>query len=396
MDAKPRVDVPAPIGIQRMSEGNSLTVAIPSFNGEPYIEPALRSILDQTFQQFDLLLCDDGSTDHTIERARHLAGSRLRVEANAQRLGLAGNWNRCIALADTPLVALVHQDDVLLPPHLAIHVPAMLERPALGMSFGAALPIDSDGRTIDDDSIEEGGLQRFTQASHTVNTSPQRKQGTESPPHAECSLDSSAMPARTVLGTSTIVFQPGEFLNQLVDRNPVRCSSVVLRKVAAEAVGGFDPSWKYVVDWEFWWRLGCAWEVNYIGEATTQFRWHPASETHRFKRGLTDLSERARLLDSIRDHSFGGLARLGDARLARAYLNRAYDALKAGRPALARRAWRLACRYDPTFPRAIWKLDPKLALGLVAAERFPWLIRSARPPLSAAHPPGDNDDLNRR
>ncbi len=344
-----------------MSQPRSLTVAIPTCNGERYIVEALKSILDQSEIDFELIVCDDRSTDQTLEAIRRFAGGRAQIEVNATRLGLAGNWNRCIELAQTPLVAIVHQDDVLRPGHLALHESILTANSRIGMSFSGALPIDGKGRPIDDGSIEPGWI-----------------------------------------GVSDQVFPPGEFLPELVDGNPIRCSAVVLRTETIRAVGGFDPAWRYVVDWECWARIARASAVSWVERNSAEFRWHAASETHRFSKGLADLTEEVRLVERIvgwvqaMDHLERTILaenhRHWRVRLCRAYLNRAYAAIKAGRPALARRASRLARKADPSLVESLWKDDPKLALGLLASDRAPELVRRlGQRPLSSPSLRGDNN-----
>ncbi len=96
-----------------------LTVAIPTCNGAAHLAEALGSILVQDGVAYELIVSDDRSDDDTLAVVRDVAGDRARIVQNSERLGLAGNWNRCIALAHSPLVAVFHQDDVMLPGHLA-------------------------------------------------------------------------------------------------------------------------------------------------------------------------------------------------------------------------------------------------------------------------------------
>src|SRR3954471_3856314 len=91
----------------------ALTVAVPTYNGARHLGDALRGILAQEGVAFDLLVCDDRSDDETLEVVRSVAGDRARVSVSSERLGLAGNWNRCVALSRTPLVAVFHQDDLM-------------------------------------------------------------------------------------------------------------------------------------------------------------------------------------------------------------------------------------------------------------------------------------------
>jgi hypothetical protein len=96
---------------------------------------------------------------------------------------------------------------------------------------------------------------------------------------------------------------------------------------------------------------GISWELR---EPTVLVRWHLASETHRFKTGIDDLEETLRLLEQLPDVDHPEKPRSASARqsgrqvLARAYLNRSYDALHNGQLELARscltRAWGLSPR----------------------------------------------------
>ena len=86
------------------------------------------------------------------------AGDRARIEVNSERLGLAGNWNRCAALARTPLVAIFHQDDVMLPGHLSAHAASFAADSSIGLTASASVVIDERGRPVSPAVVEQGGL----------------------------------------------------------------------------------------------------------------------------------------------------------------------------------------------------------------------------------------------
>ena len=310
-----------------------LTVAIPTFDGEPHLAEALSGILVQEGSEFDLLVCDDRSDDRTVERVRALAGDRARVEVNPERLGLAGNWNRCVALSRTPWVAVFHQDDVMRPGDVRRRVEA-LGRPgmeAFGLLAEPADVVDGSGEPVPPHIVDPGGLAEPS-----------------SPPRI-------------------VEFPPGAFSPRLAASNLLRCSAVTTSRKAHQDVGGFDPTLRYVVDWDFWLRVADRFAVAWIaGEPLVSVRWHPASETHRFKQGLDDLEETERLL-----------ARRGvrpGRRLARAYLNRAHDALRAGRVELSREALRRSVRTSPAILATIMA-DPRLAAQMAALIASPALAR---------------------
>jgi glycosyltransferase involved in cell wall biosynthesis len=300
-----------------------ITVAIPTYEGASHIEDAVRSVLRQEGAAFDLIVSDDRSTDDTLDRVRQLAGDRVSIEVNSERLGLAGNWNRCVARCRTPFVAVFHQDDVMQAGHLAAHLASF--GPSTGLVASAADVIDADGRPVPPEVVEPGGS-----------------------------------------GPADRRFPPGAFLPELAVSNPLRCSAVSLRVETHGSLGGFDPSYRYVVDWDFWIKVAAATEVAWIGRPSVSVRWHPASETHTFKAGTTDLEETARLLTDLRTNhpELGSFRRPADRRLARAYLSRAYEAARSGHPPLARRCFLRAVALHPAILGHVAR-DPRLAARLI-------------------------------
>jgi len=312
-----------------------MTVAIPTCNGARHLADALRTILDQRGTGFELVISDDRSEDTTLEIVRDAVGDKARVQVNSERLGLAGNWNRCVAVATTPMVAIFHQDDLMRPGHLAAHAAAFDSDPALGLAASATGLIDDTGKPVAGTAIERGGL-----------------------------------------GPDDRRFPPGTLLPELAVGNPLRCSAVTIRAAAHAEAGGFDPSYRYALDWDFWLRLARLRPAAWLARPTVDVRWHTESETHRFKTGTTDLDEQLRLLDDLYTRNGASwpnarqLRRAADRRLARAFLNRAYDALHGGDPSLARRCLRRAVSLSPRILTTIAG-DPRLAVQMTALTFVP-------------------------
>jgi glycosyltransferase involved in cell wall biosynthesis len=314
-----------------------ITVAVPTCNGAAHLAEAIRGILGQEGVEFELVISDDRSDDETFAVVRRAAGDRARIEVNSERLGLAGNWNRCAALARTPLVAIFHQDDVMLPGHLAAHVASFAADSAIGLTASASVVIDDRGRSISPGVVEQGGL-----------------------------------------GPIDRIFEAGQLAPCMSRGNPLRCSAVSLRVTALHRVAGFDPRLHYVVDADCWLRLSRKWQVAWLARPTVQVRWHLASETHRFKDGLGDLNETARMLETLFRVDLAAAADIGwlrataHDRLARAFLNRAHDALRAGLPDLARQALTTGVRMSPGLLKTIAS-DPKLCAQMAALAVSPRL-----------------------
>ncbi|HVX14547.1 MAG TPA: glycosyltransferase family 2 protein [Pirellulales bacterium] len=92
----------------------SITFAIPYYSNPAYLQKAIESVLRQDDGDWKLLVSDDGSQPREIaEVVARFEDPRIRYHGNERRLGMAGNWNRCLDLADTDLVTLLHADDEL-------------------------------------------------------------------------------------------------------------------------------------------------------------------------------------------------------------------------------------------------------------------------------------------
>jgi glycosyltransferase involved in cell wall biosynthesis len=94
-----------------------LTVAMPVFNGMPYLRAAVESILAQTFSDFVFVIVDDGSTDGSREYLGSLRDPRIRLYCEERR-GATAARNRLIQLTETGLCALMDADDVAIPTRL--------------------------------------------------------------------------------------------------------------------------------------------------------------------------------------------------------------------------------------------------------------------------------------
>jgi glycosyltransferase involved in cell wall biosynthesis len=314
-----------------------LTVAVPTCNGSAHLGEAIRGILAQEGVAFELIISDDRSDDETLDVVRATAGERARIAVNPQRLGLASNWNRCVALSRSPIVAVFHQDDVMEPGHLAAHVRSFAADDRIGLVASASKVIDERGQPVPESRVGRGGL-----------------------------------------GPIDRVFEPGELAAAMLDGNPLRCSAVTLRRAAFDDVGGFDGSYRYALDWDFWLRVSRRWKVAWLWRPTVRVRWHEASETHRFKTGMADLDETARFIEELfaidlKDRPDAGtLRRSANGRLARAFLNRAHDALRAGRTELARQALGRGLGLSPSLIGTIVR-DPRLGIPMAALAASPRL-----------------------
>ena len=127
-----------------------VTVGIPVYNGENFIEETIKSLLSQTFQDFELLISDNASTDATEQICRSYAAqdSRVRYYRNEQNLGLSRNFNRIFQLAAGQYVKLTSSDDICAPELLERCVDFLDHNPSVAVCYTRIQIIDGDGKVL--------------------------------------------------------------------------------------------------------------------------------------------------------------------------------------------------------------------------------------------------------
>lgn len=126
-----------------------VTVFIPVHNREDYICVAVNSILAQTFEDFELVVVDDGSTDRTVEVLESYSDPRLRVARNPRNLGIPATRNHGLELARGEYIALLDSDDHAYPERLAHQVRFLDANPEITQAGSWCSFMDSDGNMLD-------------------------------------------------------------------------------------------------------------------------------------------------------------------------------------------------------------------------------------------------------
>jgi glycosyltransferase involved in cell wall biosynthesis len=126
-----------------------VSIVTPTYNHEAFVERCIRSVLAQTFQDWELLIVDDGSTDRTGELVRSFADPRVRYRRQ-ERAGLAGlarTYNTALDDARGELVAILEGDDYWPPHKLALQV-ADFDDPSVVVSFGRTQEVSETGAPL--------------------------------------------------------------------------------------------------------------------------------------------------------------------------------------------------------------------------------------------------------
>jgi glycosyltransferase involved in cell wall biosynthesis len=125
-----------------------VTVFVPTYNRAGWLGGAIESVLGQTYENFRLIVSDNGSTDGTAEAAAAFADPRLSYVRLDPQLELNDHFNLCFDRAETEYLFVLPDDDRMEPELLERTVAVLDEHPRVGMVHGQANVVDSNGTLI--------------------------------------------------------------------------------------------------------------------------------------------------------------------------------------------------------------------------------------------------------
>jgi|SRR5262245_37494632 len=292
-----------------------VSVCIPVYNGQRYLRVAIDSVLHQDFDDYELVICDNASTDDTPRICRNYEDARLRYLRFEERTNQSGNFNRCLSEARGQYLTLLHADDFVLPGFLADRVKSLEDDPRLGFVFGAVKIVDADSLV-----------------TSTSNRWPEDRR-----------------------------FATGELVDYLLFGCIVCPPSLMVRKSCADRVGLFRSYLTWGHDWEWTLRLAEQFNALYASKPLAAYRVHADSgtaeqldsagnghqERHILKAALARLE--------IGDRRFRRLKRPAFRALSHRLMYFAEQALLGGRKRVARNNLWCAAKSDlralsrPTF-----------------------------------------------
>lgn len=227
-----------------------VSVVIPTYNRSAYLAEAIASVLAQTFQDFEIVIVDDGSTDDTAQMVKALAEPRIRYLEQDHR-GVSAALNIGWRAARGDFIARLDSDDLWLPTLLQELVTRLEEDKTRGAAYARARGMNAQGELL-------------TQ----------------------------------LVGTSERF--PGETLKSLVYGDFVSPMAVVIRRSALDEVGGYDESLIGNEDWDVWIRIARHYGIAYVAKILALYRFHAQNLTRtnsdRMERLMQD---RVRVLDKF-------------------------------------------------------------------------------------------------
>lgn len=92
-----------------------VSICIPTYNREKLVVKAVQSALRQTYDNLEILIADDASSDNTVETIKAIGDRRIRVETRKLNIGMVDNWNFCLRQARGEYIKFCNSDDQLMP-----------------------------------------------------------------------------------------------------------------------------------------------------------------------------------------------------------------------------------------------------------------------------------------
>jgi glycosyltransferase involved in cell wall biosynthesis len=131
----------------------TVSVIIPSYNHEKFVKECIQSVLDQTYQDFEIIITDDCSIDNTVHIIEQFDDPRIRLFRHKINRGVSVTANHCIFQANGKYIAWLSSDDAWYPNKLEKQVQYLDEHPSVGVVFGKVDWIDESGNLITDPSF---------------------------------------------------------------------------------------------------------------------------------------------------------------------------------------------------------------------------------------------------
>lgn len=247
-----------------------ISILMPACNAQQYILDSIKSVQAQTIADWELIIIDDASDDGTREVVRQAANQdqRIHLHTNAQRLGLAGNRNRAVALAKGQFLAILDADDIAMPSRLEKQLDLLRDNESIQMVGSWAEVIDADSQHL--------AWWRF--------------------------------PAR-----------PKQLRAQFYLQFPVVHSSLTFRRSLVATYGlGYQPEFEPAEDYDFCFRALQHGQVALVPEYLTKYRLHRESTSARSTTTIT------RVLPALYQREYSKLGielTLADARALAQFLN---------------------------------------------------------------------------
>ena len=229
-----------------------VSICIPTYNGEKYLQEALDSINQQTYRDFEVVVSDDASSDDTlkiIENFKNKVDFSVYIYKHKPS-GIGANWNNTIKHAKGKYIKFLFQDDVLEPRCLEKMLKVLDNNPKVGL-------VASKREFIIDKVKNEATQQWLSEYGD---------------------LQQNILDNKNPQLITKKIFRHKDFIN--TPKNKIGEPSVVMfRRSLVDKIGFFDENLKQILDYEFWYRILKKYHIYIIDETLVKFRLHDMQAT---------------------------------------------------------------------------------------------------------------------
>ncbi len=240
-----------------------VSVCLPVHNGERFLTQAVQSVLAQTFENLELIIVNDCSSDGSLELAKDLAlsDSRIKVYENEKQLGLFANYNKCMNLAKGDYIKPFAQDDILLPKNIETLYSLILQDKGTVLASCAREWISGSGQKLEKKDWSTSACKIFNTAEAVSR---------------DQVLLESFMPFSNFIGEPSAVLFPSSIKGM-----------------------GFDSSFKHIGDFEYWLRLLLAGNYVCSDQILCSIRKHGERQTYKNYQDLSVATDLIALMQSL-------------------------------------------------------------------------------------------------
>lgn len=216
-----------------------VSVVVPSYNYARFIVKRMDSLINQTYQDLDILVIDDCSTDNSVEVLRiYESHPKVRVVVREQNGGWAAVNNQGVEMSLGEFIIFAQCDDDCDPRMIERLIDSMKINPTAGIAFCRSLLVDEHDQLIGDDFV-----------------------GREDSFRARCAMDT------LLTGTE----MSGFLLHSCVIPNQ---SAMLIRRECFSTIGNFTSSYRVSGDWDWLFRVASRYDIAYVAESLNRFRQH--------------------------------------------------------------------------------------------------------------------------
>ena len=218
-----------------------VSILLTCFNHMQYLPAAMKSIQEQTFSDYEIIALDDGSTDGSREWLEG-CGYESRLVFHERNVGTYASLNIGISTAKGGYIAILNDDDLWAPTKLEKQVSFLDKNPKSGLVHTGGGFVDSSGSAL----------------------------------------------KSTPLGFEFNGIQSGNALLSLIYFNKIIASGVLIRRECFDRLGGFTENLYGSGDWEMWLRIAEQFEMGFVKEPLTFYRWHESNASRNLEKVWAD------------------------------------------------------------------------------------------------------------